>query len=170
MGATKYSKKEIKLAAELAEVNYNDVTKFIIERLDAAHTLLAKPTIPYPAKEFMDAYFLFYQHISKDSDANPKISPLDARSGKEIYEHLANMVRSKNPQANESDVILAWQTLLAYYPKEDRFYKTQLNLTQISKNLNNLIVIVKQNYGKSNNQDSFSNLASIIKQRKGSGF
>lgn len=168
MGGTKYSKKEILKAGELGEINMIDV-KHLVSLLDEAHLLLTKPTVPYPAKDFMDAYYMFYQSVLKDPDAKPKISPLDARDGKAIYEHLSTMVRSKNPQANESDVISAWKTILAYYPTEDRFYRTQLNLTQIAKNLNNLIVIVKQQYGKSTGQNSLGNIASIIQQRKVSG-
>jgi hypothetical protein len=159
-----YTKTEILKAGELAEIDKQSM-KLIITHLNDAKAFYAKPTAPYPAKEFLDLYFDFYKQALKDEAAEPKISPSDARSAKLIYDYLYKIVRAKKPNATQQDVISAWQMILAYYPMEDRFYKCQLNLFQIERNLNNLIALVRQQYGKSTGQTSAHGIAKIIAER-----
>ena len=159
-----YTRREIRKAGELGELFKEDVD-ILMSNLDEAKAFYFRPktsTCPI-TKPIIDEYFEWYKHTH--DGVEPKMVEADTKMAKEIAIYLSKVVRSKNPQASDMDVVMAFKLILDKYPHNDRFYASQVRLSQIGRNITNLISIIKSSNDKSTGEISANNIARIIAQR-----
>jgi len=158
-----YTKRDIQLACGNFGMEASDIRNFIIY-LDKVKELSSRKTPACPiTKPIIDEYFEWYKH--NHDGVEPKMVEADTKMAKEIAIYLSKVVRSKNPQASDMDVVMAFKLILDKYPHNDRFYASQVRLSQIGRNITNLISIIKSSNDKSTGEISANNIARIIAQR-----
>lgn len=107
----------------------------------------------------MSDYDSFYKQITTIS---PKIDGIQGKALKSILKHLTKVATDKS----DDGVRASLQYIFANWQKLDAFLQGQLNLNQISHNLNNIINQLKNGKSgkKSSTQDALDQLNEIIRR------
>jgi small-conductance mechanosensitive channel len=97
---------------------------------------IANPLFP----AFISAYDGFIKHLT---NVPAKINGKEGKAAKEIINYMTRACRNKNATATDEDVLNAFRYVLDNYAKWEKFHQGQLELSQISKNLVNIINAIK---------------------------
>ena len=97
---------------------------------------IANPLFP----AFISAYDGFIKHLT---NVPAKINGKEGKAAKEIINYMTRACRNKNATATDEDILNAFRYVLDNYARWEKFHQGQLELSQISKNLVNIINSIK---------------------------
>jgi len=101
---------------------------------------------PEEKKCFRQIIEVYHDFLKRELDMKPDFGPQDFKA---VYDIIDYIKRSK-PDNSYDDVVTGWKLLLSKeaYEYWDDFYKKQIKLYQIRKNLVNIISSFKTNYDR----------------------
>jgi hypothetical protein len=110
---------------------------------------------------YTDAMTIYHEFVKLRTGVPPNINVIEGKSLKSIIVYLRGIDK------NDEKVLQAWNAVLNNYDKWDAFLQKQLNLSQISKNLMNIINSIKNGKPTTNARREITNedLAAELRKR-----
>lgn len=130
--------------AELQEA-FNEIKKSL-KRL-AALDAVAKTDGKVKHSRYQDFVSVYNDFCISQSGAGAK---MDGGQGKAMN-NIITFLKAQSKQKNQEGAVLAWRYILSHWGNLSDFLQRQISLTQINKNLPEILTQLK-NYGKANSK------------------
>ena len=155
------------ILATLQELMQEPLRPMHVKAIQAAIERLSKPAKakaePEPAyQQFVELYFQWHE-------ATVGIQPpMGAREGKVMKEIIAYL-RNNSKRKDDDGALDAWQFILRHWNLLSEFLQKQVSLSNIQRNLPEIIMQLKQHGASQGRKNTSAQLAARIAQRRNDG-